>query len=54
MTASVSRLDARQEVLEHGGVLRRAAVFGIARVQMQDRGAFLRGRERGVGDLVAA
>ena len=39
-------LDARQELHEDRGVRRRAAVLGIARVQMQDRGAGLRCGDR--------
>ena len=51
MIASVSRGDARHELVEHRGVGRRAAVRRVARMQMQDRGAGARGFDRLLGDL---
>jgi hypothetical protein len=43
--------DLRQELVEQGRILRRAAVLGIARVQVHDRGARLRRADRRLGDL---
>ena len=39
-------LDARQELHEHGRIRRRAAVLRVARMQVQDGGAGLGGRDR--------
>ena len=48
-TASVALLDHRQEAHEHGGVRRRLAGLGIARVQMDDRRARLGRLDRRLG-----
>ena len=45
-------LDARQELHEHGGIGRRPAVLGIARMQMEDRRPGLGRLDRLLGDLV--
>ncbi len=45
-------LDARQELHEDFGIRRRLAVPGIARMQVDDRGAGLRRFDRLLGDLV--
>ena len=47
-------LDHREELEKDLGVGGRAAVLGVARVQMHDRGAGLGGAERIVGDLLRA
>ena len=46
------RRDPRHELIEHRRVGRRAAVARIARVQVQDGGARVRGFDRLLGDLV--
>ena len=53
-TTSAGGLDLGQEALEHLRVLRRAAVLGLARVQVHDRRAGLRRADRALRDLVRA
>ena len=51
MTASRGGVNLRQELREHVRIAGRRAVFGIARVQMQDRGARVGRIDRLPGDI---